>query len=107
YRVYAIYLKFNEYPLSLQIAIFLDHSQGVHLRESCQEILNNMKLSEGYLNIARDIEVMELKSLEVIYKENCLQKFKLPEPVFAIGGVLQIEFSGRVQQQDVDELYYV
>ncbi|KAI3946636.1 hypothetical protein MKW92_000020, partial [Papaver armeniacum] len=25
-------------------------------RESCQEIMNNMKLSEGYLNLARDID---------------------------------------------------
>ncbi|KAI3925774.1 hypothetical protein MKX01_003333 [Papaver californicum] len=40
-------------------------------------------------------------------QENCLQKFKLPEPVFAVGGVLQIELSGRVQQQEMDGLYYV
>lgn len=37
-------------------------------REVCQEIINNSKLSEGYLSLARDIEVMEPKSPEDIYK---------------------------------------
>ncbi|KAI3986852.1 hypothetical protein MKX01_014553 [Papaver californicum] len=41
-------------------------------RESCQEIINNMKLSEGYLNLARDIEVMEPKSPEDIYKTHLI-----------------------------------
>ena len=37
-------------------------------RELLQEIINNSKLSEGYLTLARDIEVMEPKSPEDIYK---------------------------------------
>lgn len=37
-------------------------------REALQEIVNNTKLSEGYLTLARDIEVMEPKSPEDIYK---------------------------------------
>lgn len=37
-------------------------------REVMQDIINNAKLSEGYLNLARDIEVMEPKSPEDIYK---------------------------------------
>ncbi|KAI7990994.1 hypothetical protein LOK49_LG12G00360 [Camellia lanceoleosa] len=37
-------------------------------REALQEIINNTKLSEGYLTLARDIEVMEAKSPEDIYK---------------------------------------
>ncbi|KAK9167763.1 hypothetical protein Scep_002954 [Stephania cephalantha] len=37
-------------------------------REALQEIVNNAKLSEGYLNLARDVEVMEAKSPEDIYK---------------------------------------
>ena len=37
-------------------------------REQLQEIINNSKLSEGYLTLARDIEVMEPKSPEDIYK---------------------------------------
>ncbi|GAU18392.1 hypothetical protein TSUD_202810 [Trifolium subterraneum] len=41
-------------------------------REILQDILNNSKLSEGYLTLARDIEVMEPKSPEDIYKEHLL-----------------------------------
>jgi len=37
-------------------------------KEILQEIVNNTKLSEGYLTLARDIEVMEPKSPEDIYK---------------------------------------
>lgn len=37
-------------------------------REVLQDIINNLKLSEGYLTLARDIEVMEPKSPEDIYK---------------------------------------
>lgn len=40
-------------------------------------------------------------------QENCLQKFKLPEPVLCIGGILQIEMLGRIQKQDMDSLYYI
>ncbi|KAI3830729.1 hypothetical protein MKX03_017310 [Papaver bracteatum] len=39
-------------------------------------------------------------------QENCLQKFKSPEPVLAIGGLLQIELLGRVQLAS-DYLYYL
>ncbi|KAF5744081.1 hypothetical protein HS088_TW08G00674 [Tripterygium wilfordii] len=41
-------------------------------REALQEIMNNTKLSEGYLTLARDIEVMEPKSPEDIYKAHLL-----------------------------------
>ncbi|CAL1382949.1 unnamed protein product [Linum trigynum] len=37
-------------------------------RYAMQDIINNAKLSEGYLALARDIEVMEAKSTEDIYK---------------------------------------
>lgn len=37
-------------------------------REALQDIINNSKLSESYLTLARDIEVMEPKSPEDIYK---------------------------------------
>ena len=37
-------------------------------REVLQDIINNTKLSESYLTLARDIEVMEPKSPEDIYK---------------------------------------
>ncbi|RDY11278.1 26S proteasome non-ATPase regulatory subunit 2-like A, partial [Mucuna pruriens] len=41
-------------------------------REMLQDIINNSKLSEGYLTLARDIEVMEPKSPEDIYKAHLL-----------------------------------
>ncbi|XP_043717172.1 26S proteasome non-ATPase regulatory subunit 2 homolog A-like isoform X2 [Telopea speciosissima] len=102
---YVIYLKFEEYPSALRIALFLDNmqyvkqlftscdnllqrkqfcyiiaQQGVPFgfdmeitedddeREALEEIVYNTKLSEGYLTLARDIEVMEPKSPEDIYK---------------------------------------
>lgn len=37
-------------------------------REALQDIVNNTRLSEGYLALARDIEVMEPKSPDDIYK---------------------------------------
>ncbi|KAK7256701.1 hypothetical protein RIF29_30158 [Crotalaria pallida] len=40
-------------------------------------------------------------------QENRLQKFKLPEPVLCIGGILQIELLGRVQRQEMDDLFYI
>lgn len=36
--------------------------------ESLQQIINNAKLREGFLTLARDIEVMEPKTPEDIYK---------------------------------------
>ncbi|KAI4322714.1 hypothetical protein L6164_022381 [Bauhinia variegata] len=41
-------------------------------RELLQDIINNSRLSEGYLTLARDIEVMEPKSPEDIYKAHLL-----------------------------------
>ncbi|MBA0852958.1 hypothetical protein Goshw_011858 [Gossypium schwendimanii] len=41
-------------------------------RELSQVIINNVKLSEGYLTLARDIEVMEPKCPEDIYKTHLL-----------------------------------
>ncbi|XP_050248369.1 26S proteasome non-ATPase regulatory subunit 2 homolog A [Quercus robur] len=106
---YMIYIKFEEYPNALQIALFLDNMQHVKQvftscddqlrkkqfcyilarhgitfeldeemaandddREALQDIINNTKLSEGYLTLARDIEVMEPKSPEDIYKAHLL-----------------------------------
>lgn len=39
-------------------------------------------------------------------QENVLQSFKLPRPILGIGGVLQVELLGRVQRQEMDDLYY-
>ncbi|KAL3715015.1 hypothetical protein ACJRO7_006851 [Eucalyptus globulus] len=106
---YKIYLKFEEYSIALQIALFLDKTQKVKEvfmscsdllrkkqfcyilarhgitfeldgdmvpdgdeKEALQEIVNNTNLSDGYLTLARDIEVMEPKSPEDIYKAHLL-----------------------------------
>lgn len=37
-------------------------------KELLQEIISNSKLSEGYLTLARDLDVMEPKTPEDIYK---------------------------------------
>ncbi|XP_042066308.1 F-box protein At4g00755-like isoform X2 [Salvia splendens] len=40
-------------------------------------------------------------------QENCLQPFKLPDPVLCVGGYMQIELLGRVQRQEIDGLFYI
>lgn len=40
-------------------------------------------------------------------QESVLQSFKLPRAVLCIGGVVKIEFLGRVQKQEMDDLYYI
>ncbi|PHU29207.1 hypothetical protein BC332_01300 [Capsicum chinense] len=40
-------------------------------------------------------------------QEKCFQRFKLPEPVLCIGGYLQIQLLGRVQRQEMDNLFYI
>ncbi|KAG8386850.1 hypothetical protein BUALT_Bualt03G0191900 [Buddleja alternifolia] len=106
---HSIYMKFNEYPSALHIALYLDNLQYVKQlfqlctdllvkkqfcfilarhgvtfeldedmtaddeeRETLQDIINNNKISEGYLTLARDIEVMEPKSPEDIYKAHLI-----------------------------------
>uniref|UniRef100_A0A0D3F0N6 26S proteasome non-ATPase regulatory subunit 2 homolog n=1 Tax=Oryza barthii TaxID=65489 RepID=A0A0D3F0N6_9ORYZ len=76
---YTIYMKFEDLTSALRIALLLDN-KGLAMeiddeiaaddndKEGLQEIVNNSKLSEGYLTLARDIEVMEAKSPEDIYK---------------------------------------
>ncbi|XP_047949685.1 26S proteasome non-ATPase regulatory subunit 2 homolog A-like [Salvia hispanica] len=107
---HSIYMKFEEYPRALQIALYLDNFQyvselfqrcvdplkrqqfcfilarhGVSFeltesiiaddeeREALQNLINNTKLNEGYLTLARDIEVMEPKSPEDIYKAHLIE----------------------------------
>ena len=40
-------------------------------------------------------------------KADSIQAFKLPRPVLCIGGVLEVELLGRVQTQQIDQLYYI
>lgn len=43
----------------------------------------------------------------VLQQENSLQTFKLPKPAICTGGILQVELLGRVQKQEMDDLYYI
>lgn len=43
----------------------------------------------------------------LLEQDNSLQRFKLPEPVICMGGRLQVELLGRVQRQEMDDLYYI
>uniref|UniRef100_A0A0E0HUX2 26S proteasome non-ATPase regulatory subunit 2 homolog n=1 Tax=Oryza nivara TaxID=4536 RepID=A0A0E0HUX2_ORYNI len=52
----------------LSIEIDDDIAADENEKEALQDIISNIKLSEGYLTLARDIEVMEPKSPEDIYK---------------------------------------
>ncbi|KAK9676855.1 hypothetical protein RND81_11G105600 [Saponaria officinalis] len=56
------------------VAFELDENMVMNVvdREQLQDIINNTKLSEGFLTLARDIEVMEAKSPEDIYKAHLL-----------------------------------
>lgn len=45
-----------------------DMTDSEEHRELLQEIISNSKLSEGYLTLARDLDVMEPKTPEDIYK---------------------------------------
>ncbi|GJN36675.1 hypothetical protein PR202_gb25557 [Eleusine coracana subsp. coracana] len=40
-------------------------------------------------------------------QRNRLQSFKLPRSVLCIGGVVKVEFHGRIQKQAADDLYYI
>ncbi|VFQ88011.1 unnamed protein product [Cuscuta campestris] len=62
------------YILALQRVTFeLDEDMcSEEERELLREIVNNAKLSEGYLALGRDVEVMEPKSPEDIYKAHLI-----------------------------------
>lgn len=44
-----------------------------HLRESMREIISNSKLSEHFLALARDLDVMEAKTPEDVYKSHLVE----------------------------------
>ncbi|XP_006656439.2 26S proteasome non-ATPase regulatory subunit 2 homolog A-like [Oryza brachyantha] len=77
--VKEIFTATNDFHLKEQFAYIIarhglctevadDIAADENEKEALEEIINNTKLSEGYLTLARDIEVMEPKSPEDIYK---------------------------------------
>jgi hypothetical protein len=63
-------VSFSPLLKGLSIEIDDDIAADENEKEALQDIISNIKLSEGYLTLARDIEVMEPKSPEDIYKVN-------------------------------------
>ncbi|KAF5464182.1 hypothetical protein F2P56_014276 [Juglans regia] len=56
-------------------------------------------LSDSYPVSADEKFIWTYTSQEFpVAQESCLQKYKLPEPVLCVGGILQIELRGRVQR---------
>lgn len=45
-----------------------DMIENADQRELLQELISNSKLSEGYLTLARDLDVMEPKTPDDLYK---------------------------------------
>lgn len=68
--IYFLIFLFSRYSSMQGITFELDREMVANDddREMLQDIVNNTKLSEGYLTLARDIEVMEAKTPEDIYK---------------------------------------
>lgn len=56
------------------------------------------------------LKILWLNFVDVLghgVKVDSLQVFKLPRPILCIGGVMQVELLGRVQTQQMDNLYYI
>ncbi|CAL5007475.1 unnamed protein product [Urochloa decumbens] len=87
-------------------------SQYVRFKFGCPKVPLQHKdlvseVNEGQLT-ADDNYIWVYTSSEFpMLQENVLQSFKLPRPVLCIGGVVKVEFLGRVQKQWVDDQYYI
>ncbi|XP_062156810.1 F-box protein At4g00755-like [Alnus glutinosa] len=63
---------------------------------------------DSFPGSADDKFVWTYTSQEFPMAQECeLQKFKLPEPVLCVGGILQIELLGSVHRCDIDGLFYI
>ena len=56
----------------ISIELDEDMTDNEEQRELLQELISNTKLSEGYLTLARDLDVMEPKIPDDLYKVNML-----------------------------------
>jgi len=63
--------------------------------------------NEGQLTADDNYIWMYTSSEFPMLQKNVLQSFKLPRPVLCIGGVVKVEFRGRIQKQVYDDLYYI
>ncbi|RCV29519.1 hypothetical protein SETIT_6G020100v2 [Setaria italica] len=63
--------------------------------------------NEGQLTADDNYIWMYTSSEFPMLQKNVLQSFKLPRPVLCIGGVVKVEFLGRIQKQREDDQYYI
>ncbi|KAG2582538.1 F-box protein At4g00755-like isoform X2 [Panicum virgatum] len=63
--------------------------------------------NEGQLTADDNYIWMYTSSEFPMLQKNVLQSFKLPRPALCIGGVVKVEFLGRIQKQVYDDLYYI
>ncbi|XVF73274.1 hypothetical protein PTKIN_Ptkin12aG0188800 [Pterospermum kingtungense] len=98
-RPFQAYFQFG-YPIYSATAV---RFRMGHLKSSMDNLVD-----ESCQGSADDNFVWTYTSQEFpMAQEYQLQNFKLPEPVFCIGGILQIELLGRVQRQEMDDLFYI
>ncbi|MCL7044593.1 hypothetical protein MKW94_002000, partial [Papaver nudicaule] len=77
-----------------------------HVREPQRRTNLVRDYRAGRRSIENDVVWTHTSENFTMVQESCLQNFKLPEPVLAIGGLLQIELLGRVQLAS-DDLFYL
>ncbi|WCJ23147.1 F-box family protein [Euphorbia peplus] len=83
-------------------------ANSVRFRMGYPKTPMNDRIGEPSDNCGNDNFVWTYTSPEfTMAQENRLQKFKLPQPVLCIGGILQVELLGRVQRQYADYLFYI
>ncbi|CAO2189244.1 unnamed protein product [Urochloa humidicola] len=87
-------------------------SEYVRFKFGCPKVPLQVKdlvseVNEGQLTADDNYIWMYTSSEFPMLQENVLQSFKLPRPVLCIGGVVKVEFLGRVQKQWDDDQYYI
>ncbi|CAO2206182.1 unnamed protein product [Urochloa humidicola] len=87
-------------------------SQYVRFKFGCPKVPLQHKdlvseVNEGQLTADDNYIWMYTSSEFPMLQKNVLQSFKLPHPVLCIGGVVKVEFLGRVQKQREDDQYYI
>ncbi|KAJ4784123.1 F-box protein [Rhynchospora pubera] len=67
----------------------------------------NFKLDQGRLTADENYVWTYISPEFPMLQEDIQQAFRLPRPALCIGGVVKIEFLGRIQKQDMDDLFYI
>uniref|UniRef100_A0A7N0U6C2 F-box protein n=1 Tax=Kalanchoe fedtschenkoi TaxID=63787 RepID=A0A7N0U6C2_KALFE len=68
---------------------------------------DDQEMSEGLALSADEFTWTYVSPEFPMIQKSCLQVFKLPEPALCVGGVIQVELLGRLQRQEMDDLFYI